>query len=104
MIIHWILGHIAGQEGHDPRPLRRRVVHNGGVDLGGSSAPSTRGSLLVAVPLMDEPTFHRTVIFMLQHDEDGALGLVINRPTDEDQLPGLEPWMFELSQPQVVFE
>lgn len=75
-----------------------------GVDLGGQPDTSTKGSLLLAVPLLDEPAFRRTVIYMLQHDDDGALGLVINRPTDEDQLPGLEPWMFELSQPQVVFE
>lgn len=79
-------------------------MQNVPVDLRGTSVPSTKGSLLVAAPLMDEPTFRRTVIYMLQHDDDGALGLVINRPTDEDELPGLAPWMFELSQPQVVFE
>src|SRR5512141_1967605 len=83
---------------------RTPLVQNVPVDLGGTSVPSTKGSLLVAVPLMDEPTFRRTVIYMIQHDDDGALGLVINRPTDEDELPGLDPWMFELSQPQVVFE
>jgi putative transcriptional regulator len=64
---------------------------------------STKGSLLAAAPLLDEPTFHRTVIYMLEHNEDGALGLVINRPTTEDELPGLESWMHELSEPQVVF-
>lgn len=79
-------------------------VQNEEVERSDFPTTSTRGSLLVAVPLMDEPTFSRTVIFMLQHDEDGALGLVINRPTDEHELPGLDPWMFELSQPQVVFE
>ena len=82
----------------------RPRVHNDAVESGGLPTRSTRGSLLVAVPLMDEPTFRRTVIYMLQHDDDGALGLVINRPTDEHDLPGLDPWMFELSQPQVVFE
>ena len=71
---------------------------------GESSTGWTKGSLLVAAPLLDEPTFHRTVIYMLQHGEDGALGLVINRPTDEDEIPGLDPWMFELSQPQVIFD
>jgi putative transcriptional regulator len=65
---------------------------------------STKGSLLVAVPLLDEPTFHRTVIYMLQHTEEGALGVIINRPTEEEHLPGLESWMFELSQPRVVFD
>jgi putative transcriptional regulator len=64
---------------------------------------SLKGSLLVAVPLLDEPTFHRAVIYMLQHTPEGALGVVLNRPTDEDALPGLDPWMVELSQPRVVF-
>ncbi|MCU1392724.1 MAG: hypothetical protein JWM34_1152 [Ilumatobacteraceae bacterium] len=77
-------------------------MQNGGVVAHGSGW--TKGSLLVAVPLLDEPTFHRTVIYMLQHSDDGALGLVINRPTDEDDLPGLGPWLMEMSQPQVVFE
>lgn len=63
----------------------------------------TKGSLLVAVPLLDEPTFHRTVIYMLQHNEEGAVGLVLNRPTNQEHLPGLDPWMHELSHPQVVF-
>lgn len=66
--------------------------------------PSLKGSLLVAAPLLDEPTFHRTVIYMLQHTDEGALGLVLNRPTNEDELPGLDPWMYELSQPQVIFD
>ena len=79
-------------------------MQNDGVDHDDLPGTSTKGSLLVAVPLMDEPTFRRTVIYMLQHDEEGALGLVINRPTDEQDLPGLDPWMFELSQPQVVFQ
>lgn len=66
--------------------------------------PSTKGSLLVAVPLLDDPNFHRTVVYMLQHTDEGALGLVINRPTEEDRVPGLESWMDELAPPQVVFE
>jgi putative transcriptional regulator len=80
-----------------------KIVQNGDVALAGGSAQTTKGLLLAAAPLLDEPTFHRTVIYMLDHNEDGALGLVINRPTDEDHLPGLDPWMFELSEPQVVF-
>ncbi len=65
---------------------------------------STRGSLLVAVPLLDEPTFHRTVLYMLQHTDDGALGLVINRPTTEEHVRGLDPWLHHLSYPQVIFD
>ena len=45
------------------------------------SALPTPGSLLVALPTLEEPTFHRTVILMLAFGpEDGALGVVHNRP------------------------
>ena len=39
------------------------------------------GRLLVAAPKLDEPTFARTVVLLLDHDEDGTLGLVLNRPS-----------------------
>lgn len=41
-----------------------------------------RGRLLVAAPALVDPNFHRTVVLMLDHTDDGALGLVLNRPTD----------------------
>ena len=79
------------------------VVQNGGVEFD-QHHTSTKGSLLVAVPLLDEPAFHRTVIYILQHTDEGALGVIINRPTEEEHLPGLDAWMYELSHPQVVFD
>jgi putative transcriptional regulator len=36
--------------------------------------------LLVAAPGLLDPNFHRTVVLMLEHGEEGALGLVLNRP------------------------
>jgi putative transcriptional regulator len=40
-----------------------------------------KGRLLVATPLLREPTFARTVVAMIEHDDDnGAVGVVINRP------------------------
>ena len=42
---------------------------------------SLRGQLLVAGPALVEPTFHRTVILVCEHDSDGAMGLVLNRPS-----------------------
>lgn len=43
------------------------------------------GKLLVAMPQMGDTRFHKAVIFMCAHDENGAMGLVINHT-----LPGLE--------------
>ncbi|MGR9105746.1 MAG: YqgE/AlgH family protein [Gammaproteobacteria bacterium] len=37
---------------------------------------------LIAMPGMGDPNFHRTVTYMCQHSREGALGIVINRPTD----------------------
>lgn len=39
------------------------------------------GSLLIAAPDLLDPNFVRTVVLVVRHDHDGALGLVLNRPT-----------------------
>jgi putative transcriptional regulator len=44
---------------------------------------SLAGQLLVATPEMGDPRFRHTVILIVQHNKDGALGIVINRPLDE---------------------
>lgn len=52
---------------------------------------STAGRLLLAEPMLGDPNFDRTVVLMIEHSADGALGLVLNRPTDlpvADVLPG----------------
>jgi putative transcriptional regulator len=42
---------------------------------------SLRGQLLVAGPTLQDPNFHRTVVLICEHTEEGALGLIVNRPT-----------------------
>ncbi|GIW99771.1 MAG: UPF0301 protein [Pirellulaceae bacterium] len=39
-----------------------------------------RGRALVASPYLSDPNFARTVVYMVQHSEEGAVGLVLNRP------------------------
>ena len=43
--------------------------------------PSERlaGQLLVAQPDLDDPNFHQSVIYLVEHDEEGAFGLVVNQ-------------------------
>lgn len=41
---------------------------------------SLQGHLLVASPHLTDDNFYRTVVLVIQHDADGALGLVLNRP------------------------
>jgi putative transcriptional regulator len=51
------------------------------------------GRFLVASRNMHDPHFTRTVIYLLQHDDDGSLGLIVNRPlsvTLAEALPHLE--------------
>jgi hypothetical protein len=45
----------------------------------GFALPSTKGRILVAAPPLTDPNFDRSVIYMLEHSEGGALGLVLNR-------------------------
>ena len=42
----------------------------------------TNGSLLVAAPALSDPNFARTVLLVLRTDENGALGVILNRPTN----------------------
>ena len=43
---------------------------------------SLRGQLLIAPPHLTDPNFSKTVVFIVQHDKEGAFGLVLNRPSD----------------------
>jgi len=53
------------------------------------AAPSLAGQLLVATPDMGDPRFERTVILMVRHSDEGALGIVINRPVEEHSIAEL---------------
>jgi len=64
-----------------------------------------QGRLLVATPVLTEGTFSRTVVQLLQHStEDGALGLVLNRPSDVPLASVLPTWVLHAPEPLVVFE
>ena len=41
------------------------------------------GSLLVSTPAILDPRFHKAVIYMISHNEKGAMGLIINKPMEE---------------------
>ena len=42
-----------------------------------------RGKLLIAMPGMSDPRFEKSVVYMCAHSDDGAMGLIINKPTPE---------------------
>lgn len=78
-------------------PPRR---HNGGVIPG---TVLTKGRLLVATPPLDDPNFDRTVVYMLEHHDEGAIGVVINRPTEETLGEPLDRWDDLQADPGAVF-
>ncbi|MEL7048871.1 MAG: YqgE/AlgH family protein, partial [Pseudomonadota bacterium] len=47
------------------------------------------GQLLIAMPIMTDARFERSVIYMCAHSEDGAMGLIINQRADEITFPDL---------------
>jgi putative transcriptional regulator len=52
-----------------------------------------RGKLLVSSPALVDPNFRKTVVLIAHHDEDGAMGLVLSRPSTVaavDAVPALE--------------
>ncbi|MBW3574510.1 MAG: YqgE/AlgH family protein [Actinobacteria bacterium] len=66
--------------------------------------PVRAGCLLVALPTLIDPNFDRTVVLVLAHDAaDGALGVVLNRPSDTEVAEPLPQWAPLAAQPGVVF-
>ena len=54
---------------------------------------SVRGQLLIAGPQLVDPNFWRTVVLVVEHSEEGAFGLVLNRPSETsvgEAVPELE--------------
>lgn len=64
--------------------------------------PTTAGRLLVAEPMLGDPNFERTVVLMVEHSADGALGLVLNRPTDLPVSEALPEWALLATEPAVL--
>jgi len=64
---------------------------------------SYAGQLAVATPRLIDPNFARSVVLLLDHDDDGALGVVINRPSELPLQAVLPGWAEAVSEPRVLF-
>ncbi len=62
-----------------------------------------KGRLLVATPNLGDPNFERTVVLVLEHGDEGALGVVLNRPSELDVAEPLPEWARAAAHPPVVF-
>ena len=63
-----------------------------------------RGRLLVASPHLLDPNFHRTVVLVLDHTDDGAFGVVLNRPLQVEVDAVLPGWQDVVSRPDGLFQ
>jgi len=59
--------------------------------------------LLVATPLLRDPHFARTVVYLLEHDGGGTVGVIMNRPSHTPVGQVLPDWQDIVSGPSVVF-
>lgn len=64
---------------------------------------SLKGKLLVATPPLTDPNFDRTVVLLLEHGDDGAFGVVLNRPSPTTMRGQLPEWDHLLSAPAQVY-
>lgn len=62
------------------------------------------GDLLVAVPQLADPNFRRTVVLLLHLDDEGAFGVVLNRPLDLAVRSVLPAWEAAVSGPATLFQ
>lgn len=60
--------------------------------MSANSNPDTMdltGKMLIAMPGMGDPRFEKSVVFICAHSPDGAMGIIINKPTGDLRLPDL---------------
>jgi putative transcriptional regulator len=71
--------------------------------MSGMGGDSLIGRLLVATPQLSDPNFTRTVVLLVQHHEEGAVGIVLNRPSEVPVAHVLPNWAELATGPEVVF-
>src|SRR5580658_11231514 len=73
-------------EGKRPKGLHRKAA---GVGEHLSGHGYLDGQLLIAMPVMGDPRFERSVIYLCAHSSEGAMGIIVNRPAGSIDFPEL---------------
>ena len=81
-------------QGKKTGDVRRKLAAIGGNKPAGAGHNSADrgyldGQLLIAMPVMGDPRFERSVIYMCAHSADGAMGIMVNRPAGSIDFPEL---------------
>jgi len=66
-------------------------------EVGAGALESLRGQLLIASPQLADP-FRRSVVLVVEHSEEGAMGVVLNRPTGTETAEAV-PALADLAEP-----
>jgi putative transcriptional regulator len=64
---------------------------------------SLRGRLVVATPALGDPNFAHSVVLLLDHSDEGALGIVLNRPSEVEVADTMPTWDPLALSPEVMF-
>ena len=75
-----------------PEGKKTGMVHRRKVAGANKRAPAPGyldGQLLIAMPVMGDPRFERSVIYLCAHSADGAMGIIVNRPAGSIDFPQL---------------
>src|ERR1700726_3409749 len=75
----------------DPEGRRPRTAHREAAGIGDNSSDGgyLDGQLLIAMPVMGDPRFERSVIYLCAHSPEGAMGIIVNRPAASIAFPEL---------------
>jgi putative transcriptional regulator len=63
---------------------------------------SLRGKLLIASPALADPNFERAVVLITEHGDEGAMGIVLNRPS-ESAVAAVIPELGAIAGPEPIF-
>lgn len=64
---------------------------------------SLRGRLILAAHALVDSNFERSVVLLIEHNEDGAFGVVVNRPSELEVADVLPEWAHLAADPELVF-
>ncbi|WP_278261081.1 YqgE/AlgH family protein [Nocardia sp. AG03] len=78
--------------GDDPDERRTRDGRGDDRRPGQPARGVRAGNLLVSATDLVEPTFRRTVVYMIEHNDAGSLGVVLNRPSETPVVDVLPDW------------
>ena len=76
----------------DPEDKKSKTVRRMVAGIGDNSAAGPGyldGQFLIAMPVMGDPRFERSVIYLCAHSAEGAMGIIVNRPAGSIDFPGL---------------